>query len=280
MITKHTRRVLRTALKPGRLKVPKGKPKPGRLKVPKARQGFESKYFSLKGKEVKPRPGRRPNNQSSPKVQKKLAERESLSIVSVPKHRIKFIKEVNQKGKADLSGLGVDVCHITSADKMKETMALVLSNPENMTVKQKEMFEEVMEDTISSDDEDSKKKQVMRAKKIHDRKTGRKDAMLFADDALDRLNRSSRNLRVDYARTNRVISNKLDQHLNNGMEDERSGGISDKWDKLNRSRGGEGNNPKSQVVNGRILVQSSSVSFNPQNAFAENKGRAKFYPPS
>jgi hypothetical protein len=279
VITKHTPRVLRTALKPGRLKVPKGKPKLGRLKVPKARQGFESKYFLLKGKEVKPRPGSRPNNQSSPKVQRKLAEREGLSIVSVPKHRQKFIKEVKQKGKADLSGLCLDVCHITPVDKMKETMALVLSKPD-LTVKQKRMFEDAMEDTISSDDEDGKKKQVKRAKKIHDPKTNRKDAMRFADDGLDRLNQTSRNLRLDHTRTNRVISNSLDQHVNNGMEDERSGGISDKWDELNRSLGGEGNNPKSKVVKGRTLVQSSSVSPNPQKSFTEIKGRTKFYPPS
>jgi hypothetical protein len=254
---------------------PKKARQPQKLYSPLAHSNSnQSKYFSLTGRNVDPVPGKRLTNQNTPKTQMKIATRLELSIAFLPKYMYDYINDVKKNGKADLLGLGLDICHITAIDKMKETLASGLSNREHLTDEEMQAFAHTIEDTLSSDDEDGRVVNRKKTVTMLNPKTDIKVAMRFADQVLERLNRSSRNLRPGYNGPNRGIGNDKDPFVikEKEKEEDRSLGISNYWNKMRRILGLAKDTPISKDINGQTMFKSSSVDRNPDKSFTAING--------
>ena len=237
----------------------------------------QSSYFEYSGTSFKRRAGKRPTNQNTPKTQKKISARLKSSKTKLPKHMRDFSKQVDKAGKANLTELELDICHVTSADRMGETLKVALNERDTATKTQKRKLEEVVEDAISSDEEDERKSHRKKIRKMMDPKTEPEKAIELGDEVLSRLNRGSRNLRPDNKRPNRGIGKDKDPFLvDTGggklQEESRSKGISDNWDEVGQMFGMKPYVPKTRTTGkgkkAKTEIKSSSVATDPKKAFA------------
>jgi hypothetical protein len=241
-----------------------------RSRVFRHRPSARSPVLSADGKTVISL-GKRPTNQNSPKVQRKIAAR--LSKINLTKHNKvtpegrfikKFVKQVNEKGKANLENEQMQIAHITSVDTQGETLREVVNQRNRLTPEQKEDVEAMVEDAISSDAETDRQENKRRVRNIWSENT--EQAARGVRDVLERLNQSSRNLRPAHARTNASIGKRKDPFVLNKREDARSKGINDNFNKVRQHVGLPPDQPKTNLMG---EVQSSSVSSIPKNAFTK-----------
>jgi hypothetical protein len=184
-----------------------------------------------------------------------------------------FVTQVQTSGTADLAGTNLDICHVTAIDKIKETMAVALTNRTTASAAKKRKIIEAVEETISSDEEDDRADNVKRVKRALDpNKTTPQEAMEIVDKVLTRTNKSSRNTRPDHKRPNRGIGNSKDPFvLDNGtelQEESRSKGISDHWNDARQTYGLSLDVPKSKKVGQQTQIKSSSIDQDAKKAFA------------
>ena len=239
----------------------------GISKSKKTKKSVDSKYFTSSGGTVKGKAKARPTNQNGKGPQQKIAERLENASVTLPQHMTDYIDDVNANGKADLTGLGLDICHVTSADTMKETTAEAISQRDTLSKKDKRKYEEAIEETISSDEEEDRKRYKKKARKMLDPNTPVQESLEIGDELLTRVNKASRNLRPDHNRTNRGIGKNKDAFIVGKKEESRSRGINDKWNNSRDSLGLKKDVPRTKDVGGQTLIKSSSVDPVPKNAF-------------
>ncbi len=230
-----------------------------------------SKYYELKGGNLVPIKGKRPGNQSAPKTQKKISDRLKQNPTLLSKHQNKFTQDVDKNGSAPLKDDKLDICHITACKTMMDTTAAVVNERKSLTPAQRDEFLDTHEATLSSDDEEGRKEHRKKLKLVMDDNTTDTERGQLMDEVTDRVNRSSRNLRPDYAGPNRGIGEKKDPWVINGKEEERSKGIHDNWNKLRKTHGLDEDAPKSDKKDKK---KRKSSSFDPvgSKAFGEISG--------
>ena len=238
-----------------------------------AKKTISSKYLTVSGGGVvKPIPKKRPANQSSKGTQKKIAERLEGAAITLPDHQQDFVDDVKKNGKAGLNKLGLDMCHVTAVDMMKETTAAVLTKRGKLNKREKKRFKKAVEETLSSDDEEGREEIAEQVEKMLDPNTHMQEVVDTSDTVLERLNRSSRDLLPDRKRPNRGIGNSKDPWLLEGEEEERSKGIGDNLNEVREVVGKPPLEPRFKANNGSPESQSSSVDSNPKNAFTTITG--------
>lgn len=211
----------------------------------------KKKYYVIK----------RPNNQSNPKVLKKIAKRlkkltnenEGLELNDLQKG---IINDIKKSGTVKLGAKKIDVAHNIAIGKILETMVERMNNPK----KKDPAAEKFFDDTLSTDDESGREKAKGFFKKLPNPKTKRKEKLDDANDLAKIINRASKNLIFGHSRTNRSIKDKRDPHVvkNDGehVETKTSAKLSKSFDKFR----GKAYKPKSRKTDdGIIEYQSSSI---------------------
>jgi len=239
-----------------------------------------SKYFEVRGGKIVGKKSSRPTNQNSLRAQKKIAARLTSSKRLSPQQQ-QFVQEVSTGKKANLKRLGADICHVVSAETMKNIIAQSMAQRGASHPKKRvKRLSAAVESNISSDEESDIKEARKKLKIVMDPATSDSVAMQNGDSILERCNRCSRNLRPDNCRPNRGIGSKKDPWLFKSTspsnpdvfhEESRSAGISRKWNRAACSV----RLPLDAPISGIAGTKSSSISSNPKSAFGKLSGRKR-----
>lgn len=236
-------------------------------------------YFIIQGKAIIGKPKARPSNQNNPAVQQKIAERlpqvYKKRKAPLPKHQKQFIEEVEQAGRASLKDSLLDICHVTSCDTMKETLATSATEARKAPPAKRRRIDkagqEAIKELISSDEESDREEYAEEFSRAINPKTKTKEAVSRLSKILLRLNKGSRNLRPDHQGPNRGIGSKKDPFLikkgRQYIAEERAERISKKFNKLRTLVQLFQDRPHMKGT----LVKSSSVAPLPTKAWAQAK---------
>lgn len=224
----------------------------------------ETKYFTYENNKYTSHA--RPNNQSTPEVQKKIANRLTRYV---DEHQLKmtdlqklFTREVhaNEKLKkgCKLKDNKIDIAHNIAGAKLSEVITAKLNTVPNARDDQK--FTEFAEDILSTDDESGKKEANRIYHSLSEPTIAPTDKLRDATKLLEHMNRASRNLIPGHSGPNRALQENRDAHL---MIDRNrqlvETPISKKLSESINTLFGNAYNRRSRTIRGRTEYQSSSV---------------------
>ena len=232
----------------------------------------ESKYFTYKDNIYTNHS--RPNNQSTPVVQQKIAARITRNV---DENRLKmttmqklFAEEVMAnagiKKGCRLKDQKIDIAHNIASSKLAEVIADKLNSVPNTLNDEK--FTAFAEDLLSTDDESGKKKASQIFHNLSDPAIPVPDKLQEATILLEHMNRASRNLMPGHMSPNRALQDHRDAHLmlsRGGLfiETPVSIKLSDSINTLFRKT----YDRRTRTVNGERQYQSSSVGENKDNSW-------------
>jgi hypothetical protein len=220
-----------------------------------------SKYITYENNEFFSN-GKRPTNQSKPKVQQKIAARltrfereDGLKMTSLQKQ---FTEEVEENKSCKLKDNNIDIAHNIACAKLGELIIAKMNTDKDPVLEEK--FTEFIEDFLSTDDESGKEE----ANKIYHNLSKEDlepvDRMADAVFLFEHLNRASKNLMPGHSSPNQALHNHRDPHLMKSrgaklVETPVSKCLSKSIDTLF----GRKYHSRSRKINGQVEHQSSSI---------------------
>lgn len=205
---------------------------------------------------------KRPGNQSTPVVTRKIAARlERLILanqnIELTDLQVLFVEEVKGNKKPNLQINQIDIAHNIAISAIMDAMVDRMNNP----LAQKDITAEAfVDDLVSSDDDEAKVKVKQFFDSLRSPVISWQEKLSQANTVARRLNGASKNLMPGYSSPNRSIGNNRDPHLvlNNHSFQETDNSI-----RLSKSADAFFNKPyrpKSRTTQkGNVEFQSSSV---------------------
>ena len=223
-----------------------------------------SKYFRYKNNTYTSH--YRPNNQSTPEVQQKIATR---IIRYVNEHNLEttilqklFTEEVKKNARfnegCQLKTNKIDIAHNIAGAKLTEIITVKMNSVPDTSDDEK--FAEFADDLLSTDDESGKKEAKKAYHKLADPTIAPAKKLQKAKNLLEHMNRASRNLMPGHSSPNRALQENRDAHL---MLDKNhqlvETPMSKKLSNSTNTLFGTPYNCRTRNKDGRIEIQSSSV---------------------
>ncbi len=158
---------------------------------------------------------KRPTNQSTPEVLKKIAKRLERLIAENPNIELTelqklFIRKIKKHAAIQLSKNNIDIAHNIAISVIMDAIVDRMNNPlDEEDIDANEFVDEI----LSTDDEDGK----IRIKKffsdLQNPNISRNEKLRQANEAIEHLNRASKNLISGYSGPNRSLQSNRDLHL-------------------------------------------------------------------